>query len=343
MRLPGVALPCLADHYWSLAQSIGRPQAALWWRLAGQGAEAVRQLMTGQTAPDQPQATGVGSCALGSVMHLAVNPTEASEMSQGLRWMKEDGLECRMMGGAAASNYAPVLEPDAALFLPGAAVFDPSWWHQLLLSKLLESGVQCFTSDAEWKLDGTVVASPDHRLTAETIILANGLGATRWLGVQRPWLFPLRGQSQLSEPIRQGLRSSLVAVTANRGHEVYRDWAGGFVVAGINPGAGSHELTEELEVDMEFCQQLDNYAGRRISELLQVQYTHRWATIYDYTMDGLPLIGTAAGQSRVWLAAGFAGSEWSLGAGAGIELARILGGQSSSLEHLPSASARRFS
>lgn len=338
LRLPGVALPCLADHYWSLTNGIGREQSAIWWRMAAEGSGRIRQTLIDAGLEDEYNVSG-------SVLQLAVNTAEANEMIQGLRPMREDGIDVRMMGAAASSNYAPVGEPEGALFFPNACVFDPARWQTALLQSLLAAGVRCFATNIQWQLR-TEPVSLQHEnqvIGAESLVLGNGLEALKMLGVQKRWLIPMRGQTLLSSPIRQGLRSSVVALTANRSHEVYRDWDGAFVVAGMHPGANTEELTEELVVDPAFCDRLEQNAGQRLTELSTAAAVRRWATVYEYSMDGLPLVGTVAGQGPLWIAAGFATSEWSLGAGAGLEIARALQGSVSVLRDLPSASPRRFS
>ncbi|MCA9797226.1 MAG: FAD-binding oxidoreductase, partial [Candidatus Eremiobacteraeota bacterium] len=280
----------------------------------------------------------------GAALLLAANSAELAELTGSAREQAEDGFDFRLMGAGAASNYVPVGECEGASFLSGAACFEAAGFLGRLAGRFTELGGLLLDSTPVLGLDTAEVVNLSTEagyVRAEAVVLAAGARSLALVGHRKELLFPLRGQAFVTEPVRQGPRSSVVAVLANRGHEVYRSTnSEAVVVSGINPGSGPAEKTDQAEVDLIFQHHLEQVAARRLSEIARVEVAQRWAEVHTYSVDGLPLIGNLPGQHRVFLAAGFSNRSWSLGVAAARTLAEQLGGRSGVLP--PGCSPRRF-
>ena len=113
---PGICAPATPEHYWVMCEGLGREQAALWWRIAVEGARSLREWLRKAGCPHES----------GALLQLAVNAAEFGEMQRSLELLNADGfLEVRMMGSGAASNYVSVNEVEGAMYSPWACTFDP--------------------------------------------------------------------------------------------------------------------------------------------------------------------------------------------------------------------------
>ncbi|MEW6278876.1 MAG: FAD-binding oxidoreductase, partial [Candidatus Eremiobacterota bacterium] len=321
--------------YWLLCESVGRPAARQWWELCREGVDALAGWL-GDSA----------DCARGGLMQLAVNQAELEEMKRGVAWLSEDGFEPRMMSDAAATNMVNVAGNLGVTYLPGALRFDPALALVRLSERLLEREGGYFEESGAVQVDldnppGVKVATALGLVEAEVAVLAAGHGNAALAPEMGRRLFPLRGQCLATAPLPAGMRGATVAVTANRGHECYRSLPDGrLLVAGIHPASGYREKTETLEVDPVFQSHLERFLGERCPEASGARISNRWACVYTWSADGLPLVGPLPGHIRVYLASGFASRSWSLGVGAGRLIARMLAGET--VRFPTGSSPRRF-
>lgn len=335
-RNAGVVVPGLNEHYHTLVEALGREVARQWWEFSAAGIAALDGLALEVQEPTWRR---------GAAMLLAANSAELAEMTGSSRELAEDGFEFRLMGAGAASNYVPVGECEGASFFSGSACFEAAGFLRRLAQTFLDGGGSLFDSTPVLEVNAgqaVELLTQAGTLQAEVVVLAAGAHSLELVGHrQRELIFPLRGQAFVTAPVRQGPRSSVVAVLANRGHEVYRSTSSqAVVVSGINPGSGPKEKTDQAEVDLIFQQYLEEVAGRRLSEIALVEVGQRWAEVHTFSVDGLPLIGSLPGQHKVFVATGFSNRAWSLGVAAAQALAEQLAGQSNRLP--PGCSPRRF-
>ncbi len=331
---PGVALPGLGEHYASLVTALGRPAAKAWWDLTLEGVHALERWMAEEAER-------------GGVLELAVNDAEFDEMKRGIREMSDDGLQARMMSDGAATNLVTVAGNTGATYQPGALTFDPARALQRLGELLLAKGGKLYemsrvTGLGLDEVSGVLLQTERGQVEAEVVLLAPGAGLAELVGPGMDrLLFPVRGQCLATAPAPARLSGTTVCVTANRGHEVYRSLPdGGILAAGINPASGWEEKTHKLELDRGFQGHLERLMHERLPDTAGLEITHRWAKIYTYTSDGLPLIGPQPGDIRLHLATGFAARSWSAGVGAGHMLARMLLGET--IRFPQGCSPRRF-
>ncbi|MCE7870578.1 FAD-binding oxidoreductase [bacterium CPR1] len=330
---PGVALPGLGEHYDTICNSLGQTSAHCWFDLSLEGVAALEGWLEDSQR--------------GGLLELAVNQAELEEMTRGIRAMTEDGFQARMMSEAAATNLVSVDGNVGATYLPGALTFDPALALQRLGGLFVARGGRLFEISRVERLGldegaGVVLHTERGQVEAEVALLAPGAGLNELVGPGMDRLvFPLRGQCLATAPAAARLEGSTVVVSANRSHEIYRSLKdGGFLAAGINPNSGWDEKTYKLEVDRAFQSYLEKTMHERLPETRGLEVTHRWAKIYNYTADGLPLLGPMPGDIRFHLATGFATRSWSTGVGAGQMLARMLLGETVRFPH--GCSPRRF-
>lgn len=323
-----MALPAMAEHYSVLVRDLGRETARRWWSLAVEGAASLRTHLAGADC----------GARRGGALLLAANEAEGRELVDGLRDLTDDGFSPRMMGAAAATNFLPVDVDAGALYLAGAVTFDPARALAALVARAADAGVWVLPPDVNARLEPAGEGVKVGAVRADVAIL--GESAPLLEGLERRVL-PLRGQNLRTGRVREGMTDVTVAAAANRGHEVYRSGPdGGLIAAGLNPGSGPQDSTEDLQVDPTFQEFLEKFVHERFPETRRAEILGRWATVYDYSVDGLPLVGPLPGHARVHVLRGFGASPWSLAWGAGEGLATVLGGGESSLPER--ASPRRF-
>lgn len=335
----GAAAPGLNEHYWTLCQSLEEETVADWWRFSLTGIDRLKNRLSA-LMPDE-------AWNYGGMLQLAVNEAEMQEMVGSAHLMREAGFEYRLMGGAAASNYAPVGECEGAAFLPGAVCFDPlALWRRTARS-LAASGALVLEEQPVLRIDRgaeglTAYTAGGITIECEMAIVAAGSSTWSLIGGQGQRLFPVRGQGFATPAVRERPRSSSPLVCANRHHEWYRGSRdGGMLVSGLNPASGFKEMTDVAEVDEDFQRVLEGVARDRMPEIARVEASSRWACVHTFSVDGLPLIGAIPGQQRLLFASGFANRSWSLGIAAGAHLAgRLLGEEIAPLP--PGCSPRRF-
>lgn len=336
------ATPALPDHYWTLAQSIGQHETKLWWEMSRLGCQHLRGLC-------QPLA----GTLVGSGLLLASNPTESYEMLHSLRPMGQDGFEVRMMSGGAASNFAPVKNPESAILLGGVTVFHPSQLDRLLEQTLDELKIQRLEAAEDCELlcceNEVMLANESSCYHAEMAVV---FGDTLQPNLRLPGLQTSESIETVGQ-VNQGFHNSVALASSNRGHEFYWNQS-------ISPFRGSQPLhfrvTNPAELPRE---QLESYAlsvgSQRVTELCAWEARERqpspiatlpglnWQVSYNFhSPDGLPILGPRAGSSRVWQAGGFGGFRNSLGVGAALELAKAILGQPNRLSELTTGSPRRF-
>ncbi len=330
---PGVALPGLGEHYDTICSSLGQTSAHCWFDLSLEGVAALEGWLQ--------------DFQRGGLLELAANQAEFEEMKRGIRAMTEDGFQARMMSDAAATNLVSVAGNAGATYLPGALTFDPALALQRLGELFVTRGGRLFELSRVERLGldegaGVVLHTDRGQVEAEVALLAPGAGLNELVGPGMDRLvFPLRGQCLATAPAPARLEGTTVVVSANRSHEIYRSLKdGGILAAGINPSSGWGEKTYKLEVDRVFQSHLEKSMHERLPESRGLEVTHRWAKVYNYTADGLPLLGPLPGDIRLHLATGFATRSWSTGVGAGQMLARMLLGETVRFPH--GCSPRRF-
>jgi glycine/D-amino acid oxidase-like deaminating enzyme len=163
------------------------------------------------------------------------------------------------------------------------------------------------------------------KLRSEVLVVGAGHRTLKLLGVERPWLFPLRGAALRYRGV-DAWNPALAAVESYRGHLMFRpgntpdEW----LVGGLNPGASWEAHTAEQRVDEALSAMIHKLAVHLVPSLGDQHPQAAYPLIYTYTADGLPLVGPLPGSQRTWLLAGLASRSWTLGPALGEQVARAL-------------------
>lgn len=281
---PGVALPIPGRACADPGSGLGRPVARNWRALASRGAEELRARLAG---------SGAG-LERGGLLLLAADATESREMVEGLADLVEDGFPGRMMGPSAATGYLPVETEYPALYLGGAATFEPLAALAALAGQARVAGVRILPpcSGLEWRSTGTgaILEGPGLEVRCRALYLAEGAP----VGSSAPWLSEATRQMRVTEPLRGSFTNFTVAVSVDRGGEVYRSGPGGGLLACI--------AAEDPEVRLR----------RRFPETRRAAIPTQWAQAVQVACDGLPVAGAWPGHGGIHLLGGFGAAEWSL-------------------------------
>lgn len=242
----------------------------------------------------------------------------------------------RLMSGGAATNYLPLDEAEGAAFVPGCLRFAPPQVRRTLMESLERHGVTLLEGTVERVGDGLLFLE-GHRWTAEIILVCAGHRSLELLGVERPWLFPLRGVGVSFEAVREPWNAALAALECYRGHLMLTpEENGAWLLAGSNPGAGWESHTSERLVDPDLAETLQQLAGTLLPCLREANPARSWAILSSWTADGLPLVGPMPGSHRLWVSAGYGSRSWTFGPALGEQIGCALLGRSATLlEALP--------
>ncbi len=281
---PGVALPVAGRSYADLGSALGRPVARTWQALASRGAETLRMRLAG---------AGAG-LERGGVLLLAADAAEHREMVEGLADLVADGFAARMMGPSAASGYLPVETEFPAMYLGGAATFEPLVALAALARQACAAGVTFLPPcpGLEWRWTGSeaILEGPGLTLRSHILYLAEGAP----LAGRAPWLSEVTGQVRATGPLRGSFTNLTVAASADRGREVYRPAPGGGLLACV--------AAEDPEGRLR----------RRFPETRRAGIPTRWTHAVQVAADGLPVAGVWPGYGGIHLLGGFGLAEWSL-------------------------------
>lgn len=311
----GVVWPGLAEHWGVLLDAVGAPACESLLALIQRSLE----LLTGAAGWEGRR---------GATLQLANNPPEWAEMSLHLDWINTRWPR-RLMSGGSASNYLTVGEVAGAAFVQSGACFDPAASRAAALQRLEGLGVDIHCGTPVVAVgeepQGGWAEVAGQRLRSEVLVVGAGHRTLSLLGVERPWLFPLRGAA-LRYRGTDPWNPALAAVESYRGHLMFRpgstpdEW----IVGGLNPGASWEAHTAEQSVDAALTGMIHKLAVRLVPSLGDQEPEAAYPLIYTYTADGLPLVGPLPGSQRTWLLAGLASRSWSLGPALGQQVAHAL-------------------
>lgn len=339
----GLAYPELGEPWERLAHALGEELAAEFHQWPKSAVEHLQAI-----CPDE--------VFRGSRLSVARTEQEGKLLSADaiLRSKPPNSDEVRLMSGAAASNYAPIDGASLAAFETHALSFVPLKVCQRV-QRILAGfpNYQAMTTGPEnydqikLGFDGGLVTAntPDrHNVQADVCLLATGLETRSMLDRFHSVLLPWKGQAFRTQPLREKMRSSVVAVTAGWGSERYRfDPEYRLLGCGINPGQDITKTTAESDP-----QALDALL-KRAAQLFTdfdglAEQVMQWAVLFTTTCDGLPLLGPLPGEPRVQLCTGFGSSAWSRGWQAGRVMAEAMAGSpdAGKSKLIARCSARRF-
>ncbi len=346
----GLAHCELGEPWERLLAALGGEHARAYRDSAREGIDRLHALLSSL-------ADGVESatCTRGTRLVLARSRSAGELIVEDALARQQEGEQVRLMSGAAASNYAPVISSEYACLETHCLRFSPVRALAELRSHLeshegytavaLEvsrgferCSLQVRGSGVELSWEGS---QGRVRCLAEALLCCAGLASVSLLRRFRRVLIGLQVEAFRTAALRERARTNVVGLTASWGYEQYYfDSQRRLVAAGRDPQGG---LAEALvpEVDEEVGTRMVERALELFPDLLPDLVEQHWAYLWTASCDGLPLLGPLPGEPKIWVCEGFGPAAWSRGFRLGEAVGQALaGGESHPL--LARCSPKRF-
>jgi len=298
-RNGGFALRGGASAYDAAGEQLGRDRARELWRWTERHLDRLEEL-----AGDAFRRTGS--------LRLASDGEEREELEAEYEALREDGFAAEWRDELPAPLRGRY---EGAIFNPPDGSLQPARWVRRLAGLAAAAGAelrqnQKVTSLAELEADQVVIATDGY-----TGGLLPGLDAV----VQ-----PTRGQVVVTEPLERRLFPC--PHYARHGYDYWQQTPDNrLVVGGLRDKALDEENTAEEQTTSLIQGHLERFVGELTGDSAEI--THRWAGIFGWTRDRLPLVGRIPGHEGVWVSAGYSGHGNVMGLACGELVARAILGQ----------------
>jgi len=284
-RSGGFALRGGAAPYDVSVEAIGRDRAAAYWRST-------------ERALDRMEGLAGDSFARTGSLRLAADDEEAEELRREYELMQEDGFEVEWREELPEPVRALFA---AAMFHPPDAALQPARWTRRLAGLAAAAG-------ADIREESRVESVDD--LAAEHVIVATDGYPSGLLGPLEGLIIPTRGQMIATEPIPERLFAC--PHYSRHGFDYWQQREDGRIVAGgFRDTALDDEFTTSEETTPAIQASLESLVGDLVG--WPVVPTHRWAGLFGFVPDFMPVVGRVPGQERLWVSGGYSGHGMVLG------------------------------
>jgi gamma-glutamylputrescine oxidase len=260
-------------------EALGAEQAAGLWRLTEQALDRMEAI-----AGDAFRRTGS--------LRLAVEEEERSELRVEYEALRAGGFDAEWLDDLApplAGRFA------AAILHPTDAVLQPARLVGRLASAAAEAG-------AEFR-ENQRVDSVDE-LDADRFVVATDGYPSGLLGPLEGLIIPTRGQMIATEPIPE-----LYFERPHYGRHGFDYWHqrpdGRLLAGGFRDASLADEFTAEEATTPAIQEALETYVADLVGRRLEI--THRWAGIFGFVPDLLPVVGPIPGEETGFVAGGYSG------------------------------------
>jgi gamma-glutamylputrescine oxidase len=284
-RNGGFALRGGAAPYDVSIESIGRERAAEYWRSTEHALDRIEAL-----AGDAFERTGS--------LRLAADEQERDELRAEYELLREDGFAAEWRNDLAAPLH-PLFA--AAIFHPVDAALQPARWTRRLAELAAEAGAEI--------CERSRVASVDEVEAGQVVVCTDGY-PSGLLGPLEGLIIPTRGQMVASEPIPERLFDC--PHYSRHGFDYWQQRDDGRILAGgFRDTALDNEFTTSEETTPEIQASLESL----VSDLVgwPVVVTHRWAGLFGFVPDFMPVVGRVPGEDALWVSGGYSGHGMVLG------------------------------
>jgi gamma-glutamylputrescine oxidase len=283
-RNGGFALRGGAAPYDVAAESIGRERATDYWRSTERALEHIEAL-----AGDAFVRTGS--------LRLAGDEEEAEQLRREYELLREDGFAVEWRG-ELAEPVRPLFA--AAMFHPPDAALQPARWTRRLAALAAHAGVDI--------REESLVESLDE-LDAEHVVVATDGYPSGLLGPLEGLIIPTR-EKIATEPLPERLFDC--PHYSRHGFDYWQQREDGRILAG---GFRDTALDDEFTTSEETTPAIQASLESLVSDLVgwPVVPTHRWAGLFGFVPDFMPVVGRVPGEDRLWMSAGYSGHGMVLG------------------------------
>jgi glycine/D-amino acid oxidase-like deaminating enzyme len=298
-RNGGFALRGGAMSYPHAREWLGRERAAEYWRWT-------------ETALGRMAGLAGGALDRVGSLRLAADDEERDELAVELDALREDGFEAEWrdrLPGRLGERFP------AAIFHPPDAALQPARFVRGLAAAAAEAGVEIREHDRVEDLDA---------LEADTVVVATDGYPSGLLGELEGLIIPTRGQMIATEPLAERLFEC--PHYGRHGFDYWQQSRDGRVLAG---GFRDFALDSEFTAEEITTPAIQNALERFVADLVgrPVAVTHRWAGIFGFVPDLVPVVGRLPGSDRAWVAGGYSGHGNVLGFACGDAVARAILGE----------------
>jgi gamma-glutamylputrescine oxidase len=284
-RNGGFALRGGAAPYDVAAESIGRERAAGYWRSTEQALDRMEAL-----AGDAFRRTGS--------LRLAADEQEAEELRREYELMREDGFAVEWRDELDEPVRALFA---AAMFHPPDAALQPARWTRRLAALAAEAGADIHEESRIGSVD---------ELDADHVVVATDGYPSGLLGPLEGLIIPTRGQMLATEPIPERLFDC--PHYSRHGFDYWQQREDGRILAG---GFRDTALDDEFTTSEETTAAIQGSLESLVADLVgwPVVPTHRWAGLFGFVPDFMPVVGRVPGEERLWVSGGYSGHGMVLG------------------------------
>jgi gamma-glutamylputrescine oxidase len=275
-RNGGFALRGGAAPYDITIESIGRGQAARYWRMTEGALERLASL-----AGDACRRTGS--------LRLADDEEERDALAVEYEALRADGFAAEWVDEPIEGRFR------AAIFHPGDAALQPARCVRRLAVLAAEAGAEIRERDRVASLAG---------LDADQVLVATDGYPSGLLGQLEGLIVPTRGQMIATEPLAERLFDC--PHYGRHGFDYWQQTPDGRMLAGgFRDSALQDEFTTEEVTTAGIQGALESFVAGLVGRPVRVDY--RWAGLFGLVMDFLPVVGRVPGQEHVWVAGGYSG------------------------------------
>lgn len=284
-RNGGFALRGGAAPYDVSIESIGRDCALTYWRRTEEALERIEAL-----AGDAFVRTGS--------LRLAADEEEAEALRREYELLREDGFAVEWRD-ELAEPIRPLFA--AAMFHPADAAVQPARWVRRLGALAAEAGAELREESRVESLD---------ELDAGHVVVATDGYPSGLLGPLEGLIIPTRGQMIATEPLPERLFDC--PHYSRHGFDYWQQREDGRIVAG---GFRDTALDDEFTTSEETTSAIQASLESLVSDLVgwPVVTTHRWAGLFGFVPDFMPVVGRVPGVERLWVSGGYSGHGMVLG------------------------------
>ena len=261
------------------------------------------------------QMVDVGGDALRRVgsLRLAADAEEREELAAELEALREDGFagEWREeLPGHVGERFV------AAIFHPPDASIQPARFVRRLAAAAADAGAEIREHER--------VADVDQLGAAAVVVATDGY-PSGLLGDLDGLIIPTRGQMIATEPLPERLFDC--PHYGRHGFDYWQQMPDGRILAG---GFRDVALDSEFTAEEVTTQLIQDALERFVADVVgrRVAVTQRWAGLFGFVPDLLPVVGRLPGDERVWVAGGYSGHGNVLGFACGDAVARAIIGDS---------------
>jgi gamma-glutamylputrescine oxidase len=284
-RNGGFALRGGAAPYDVSSAAIGRGRAAAYWRSTEQALDRIAAL-----AGDAFARTGS--------LRLAADEEEAEQLRLEYELLREDGFDVEWRD-ELAEPVRPLFA--AAMFHPHDAALQPARLVRRLAALATEAGADL--------REGSRVTSVDE-LEARHVVVATDGYPSGLLGPLEGLIIPTRGQMIATEPVPERLFEC--PHYSRHGFDYWQQREDGRILAG---GFRDTALDAEFTTSEDTTPVIQASLESLVSDLVgwPVVITHRWAGLFGFVPDFMPVVGPVPEREGLWVAGGYSGHGMVLG------------------------------